>query len=182
MRELRLNQMRKYIILLLIFSFPILLLAQTIPVINGITAENKPIKIPQDLKGKYSLLCFASSLKAQADLESWLDPIYQKFIAKTGLMDDAYDINLFFIPIVTTSNAAFANSMKKKLKENTQTDLLPNILFCQGNEEEILKQLNMLKSDIPHFILLDKNANIIYRTSGKYTEEKFDAIDELIEM
>ena len=174
--------MRKYIILLLIISFPILLPAQTIPVINGITAENKPIKIPQDLKGKYSLLCFASSLKAQADLESWLDPIYQKFIAKTGLMDDAYDINLFFIPIVTTSNAAFANSMKKKMKENTQTDLLPNILFCQGNEEEILKQLNMLKSDIPHFILLDKNANIIYRTSGKYTEEKFDAIDELIEM
>ena len=174
--------MRKYIILLLIISFPILLPAQTIPVINGITAENKPIKIPQDLKGKYSLLCFASSLKAQADLESWLDPIYQKFIAKTGLMDDAYDINLFFIPIVTTSNAAFANSMKKKFKENTQTDLLPNILFCQGNEEEILKQLNMLKSDIPHFILLDENANIIYRTSGKYTEEKFDAIDELIEM
>lgn len=182
MRELRFIKMRKYKILLLIFSLPILVLAQTITDINGITAENKQIKIPQDLKGKYSLLCFASSLKAQADLESWLDPIYQKFIAKTGLMDFAYDLNLFFIPIVTTSNPAFANSMKKKLKENTQTDLLPNILFCQGNEEEILKKLNMLKSDIPHFILLDKNANIIYRTSGKYTEEKFDAIDELIEM
>lgn len=174
--------MRKYLFLILILSFPIILLAQTIPDINGMTAENKQIKIPQDLKGKYSLLCFASSLKAQADLESWLDPIYQKFIAKTGLMDDAYDLNLFFIPIATTSNAAFANSMKKKLKENTQADLLPNILFCQGNEEEILKQLNILKSDKPHFILLDKNAKIIYRTSGKYTEEKFDAIDELIEM
>ncbi len=158
------------------------MLAQTIPDINGMTAENKQIKIPQDLKGKYSLLCFASSLKAQADLESWLDPIYQKFIAKTGLMDDAYDLNLFFIPIATTSNATFANSMKKKLKENTQADLLPNILFCEGNEEEILKQLNILNSNIPHFILLDKNAKIIYRTSGKYTEEKFDAIDELIEM
>ena len=174
--------MRKYIFLILIFSFPILLLAQTIPDINGMTAENKQIKIPQDIKGKYSLLCFASSQKAQADLESWLDPIYQKFIAKTGLMDDAYDLNLFFIPIVTASNVAFANSMKKKLKENTQADLLPNILFCARNEEEILKQLKMFNSEIPYFILLDKNAKIIYRTSGKYTEEKFDAIDELIEM
>lgn len=182
MRGKRLRAMRKSIILVLIFSFPIILFAQTIPEIDGVTADNKKIKIPQDIKGKYSLLCFASSQKAQADLESWLDPIYQKFIAKTGLMDDAYDLNLFFIPIVTTSNAAFANSMKKKLKENTQSDLLPNILFCQGNEEEILKPLKMLNSDIPHFILLDKNAKIIYRTSGKYTEEKFDAIDELIEM
>ena len=182
MRRIRLIKVRKYVILVFILSLPILLFAQSIPEINGMTAENRPIKIPQDIKGKYSLLCFAASQKAQADLESWLDPIYQKFIAKTGLMDDTYDLNLFFIPIVTTSNSAFANSMKKKLKENTQVDLLPNILFCQGNEEEILKQLKMFKSDMPHFILLDKNANIIYRTSGKYTEEKFDAIDELIEM
>ena len=106
--------MRKYIILLLIISFPILLLAQTIPVINGITAENKPIKIPQDLKGKYSLLCFASSLKAQADLESWLDPIYQKFIAKTGLMDDGYDINLFFIEFAKAALEVVTIGMKNK--------------------------------------------------------------------
>lgn len=174
--------MRIYIFPIIIFSIPLLMYSQTIPEINGITAENKQIKIPQELRGKYSLLCFASSQKAQADLESWLNPIYQKFIAKTGLMDDAYDLNLFFIPIVTISNTAFANSMKKKFMENTQADLLPNILFCRGNEEEILQKLNMLKSDIPYFILLDKNAKIIYRTSGRYTEEKFDAIDELIEM
>lgn len=174
--------MRKYIILILIFSIPILLFAQIIPDINGITAENKKIQIPQNLIGKYSLLCFASSQNAQGDLEGWIEPIYQKFIAKTGLMDSVYDLNIFFIPIVTTSNTVVAKTMKKKLKENTQVDFHPYLLFCQGNEEEILKQLKMLKSDIPHFFLLDKNANIIYHTNGKYTEEKFDAIDELIEM
>ena len=60
--------------------------AQTIPDFTGETADNKNIKIPDDLKGKYSLLCFASSQKAQTELESWLDPVYQKFIAMSLIL------------------------------------------------------------------------------------------------
>ena len=155
--------------------------AQTIPDFTGETADNKNIKIPDDLKGKYSLLCFASSQKAQTELESWLDPVYQKFIAKTGLMDDMYDVNIYFIPVLTGTNVSFGASIKNKFKENTQEDLLPHVLFCNENGKDILTNLKMQKSDIPYFLLLDKDAKIIYRTSGGYTEEKFDAIDDLIE-
>ncbi len=155
--------------------------SQTIPEINGETGNNDRIKIPQDLKGKYSLLCFASSQKAQADLESWLDPVYQKFIAKTGLMDDMYDVNIYFIPILMGTNVSFASSMKKIFKENTQADLRSHVIFCNENSKNILKELKMENSEVPYFLLLDKDTKIIYRTSGSYTEEKFDAIDDLIE-
>ena len=135
--------MKVSLFLVLIFFLIRTSFSQTIPEINGETGDNDRIKIPQDLKGKYSLLCFASSQKAQTDLESWLDPVYQKYIAKTGLMDDMYDVNIYFIPI--------------------------------------LKELKMEKSEVPYFLLLDKDTKIIYRTSGSYNEEKFDAIDDLIQ-
>src|SRR3954468_21793126 len=91
---------------------------QALPQVTGETIGNKSLTFPNDLKGKFSLLCFASSQKAEADLQSWLDPVYQKYIAKTGIMDDMYDVNVYFVPVLTGTNLAFASSMKKKFKEN----------------------------------------------------------------
>jgi hypothetical protein len=155
--------------------------AQEMPEIDGETVDNASVKIPSDLRGKYSLLCFASSMKAQSDLESWLDPVYQKFIAKTGLMDDLYDVNVFFIPVLTGTNITFAATMRKKFRENAQEDLKPHVLFCNNQGSKILSALNIEKSEAPHLYLLDKEGRVLYKTSGKYTEEKFDQIDDLIE-
>lgn len=155
--------------------------AQTLPLIKGETTGNKQLTLPDDLKGKYSLLGFASTMKAQDELISWLDPVYQKFIAKTGLMDDLYDVNILFIPILTGTNVSFATSMKKKFRENAQEDLQDHVLFCKEDGKEILAQLNMTDRNTPYFLLLDKDSKIIYRTSGRFTEDKFDAIDDLIE-
>jgi len=172
----------KIITALLVFQlFSAILFAQVMPVIKVETTENKTVSIPADLSGKYSLLCFAASQKAEADLESWLDPVYQKYIAKTGLMDDMFDVNTFFIPVLTGTNISFAASIKKKFRDNTQEDLRSHLLFCTENGKEVLAELNMKESSVPYFLLLDKNGNIIYRTSGKYTEDKFDSIDALIE-
>lgn len=168
--------------LLFIFFFSLCTLyAQQFPEISGATIENKNVNLPADLKGKYSLLCFASSQKAESDLESWLDPVYQKFIAKTGIMDDMYDVNVYFVPVLTGTNLAFASSMKKKFKESAQEDLRPHVLFCDKDGKDLINKLNMERNEIPYFFLLNKEGQIVYRTNGRFTDEKFDAIDELIE-
>ena len=155
--------------------------AQPMQHITGETIDHQRVSIPEDTKGKYTLLCFASSTKAQSDLESWLDPIYQKFIAKTGIMDDAYDVNVFLIPLVKGSNQMFAEKMKKKFSETAQSDLRPHVLFSETNADQIISALRMSQSDVPYMFLLDKDGKIIYQTNGRFTEEKFDAIDDLIE-
>ena len=75
-----------------------------------------------------------------------LDPVYQKFIAKTGMMDDMYDVNVYFIPVLTGTNVSFATSMKNKFKENTQADLRQHVLFCNENSKNILRDLNLAVS------------------------------------
>jgi hypothetical protein len=171
----------KSIILSIILFISFAAQSQTLPVIKGETIENKSLSFPSDLKGKYSLLCFASSQKAENDLQSWLDPVYQKYIAKTGIMDDMYDVNVYFVPVLTGTNLAFAASMKKKFRESAQEDLKPHVLFCDQDGKEIIEKLNMSRNEVPYFFLLDKDGKIVYRTNGPFTDEKLDAIDELID-
>ncbi len=155
--------------------------AQIIEKISGETIDHRHVNMPDDVKGKYTLLCFASSTKAQKDLESWLDPVYQKFIAKTGLMDDMYDVNVFFMPLLKGGHDLFAEKMKSKFRETAQADLRPHVIFSESNTDQLLSALSMTRNEVPYIFLLDKEAKIIYRTNGAYTEEKFDAIDDLIE-
>jgi hypothetical protein len=173
--------MQKIILFIVVFIVSLTGKSQTIPVIKSETISKKDITIPADLKGKFSLLCFASSQKAQPDLESWLEPVYQKFVAKTGIMDDMYDVNVFFIPVLTGTNLTFKASIKRKFDENVQSDLKEHVIFCTENSKQVLASLNIQDDDVPYLFLLDKDGNVIYKTSGKYSDEKFEKIDDLLE-
>ncbi|HRH65853.1 MAG TPA: hypothetical protein PLU53_06115 [Bacteroidia bacterium] len=154
---------------------------QSVPVFKGTTADNKPMEIPTGVTGSYTLLCFASSPQSQTDLETWLEPVYNHYIAKTGIMDAAYDVNVFFIPVFKGANATMKSALKKKFRENAQADLWGHILFCDNDLSAVEEKLNMSKGNVPYFFLLDKSGQIVFRTSGAYSEEKFDAMDDKIE-
>ena len=154
--------------------------AQTVPSFSGTTAENKTISIPSCSKGKYVLICFASSKKAQADFESWLNPVYNRYIAKTGFMDDMFDVDVFFIPIFGGAEGAMQATVKRRFIETAQKDLWPHLVFAESGLKETLASLNMSNESVPYFFFLDKDGKIVYRTSGVFSEEKFDAIDELV--
>ena len=155
--------------------------AQTVPPFSGETLSHQTVAIPADTKGKFTFICFASSMKAQKELETWLDPVYNKFIAKTGLMDEFYDVNVFFIPIFKGANAGIQESVRKKFEETAQEDVRAHVLFCKGDLAEVTQVLGLQNDDSPVFFLLNKDGNIIYRATGAYSEAKMDKIDDLIE-
>lgn len=155
--------------------------AQKVPAFSGETLENKTINIPADTKGKYTFLCFATGMKAQKELETWLDPVYNKFVAKTGLMDDFYDVNVFFIPVFKGSNASYRETARKKFNETAQADIRSHVLFCRDELTDVLSTLNVQNDNTPYFFLLDSEGEVIYRTTGAFTEKKFEEIDDMIE-
>lgn len=155
--------------------------AQTIPFISGVTANDQPVRLPDAVKGKYAVLCFASSKDAQKDLETWMEPVYNHYIAKTGIMDDAFDVEVYFIPVFKGANAAMMESLKRRFRETAQQDLWPHVLFSKQDMKGILQDLKISDERVPYFFLLDKEGKIAYRTSGAYSEEKFDQLDDKIE-
>ena len=153
------------------------------PIMDTETVDNKKIKLPDSVKGKYTLLGLAYSKKSEDELNTWFQPVFEKFIQKSkGLMSSlTYDVNVYFVPMFTGINATLTGTAKRKALKNVDPQLLPYILFYKGELKPYKEILDFEKKDIPYFFVLDTSGKIVYSTSGKYTEEKLDDVEEKIE-
>lgn len=149
--------------------------------------DGKMVNIPNDTKGKYTVFAMAFSTAAENDLKTWINPVYNKFIgkvdaSKADVFDVTvdYDINLFFIPMFTGFNKLASKSSKDKIKEKTDKELYPYLLFYDGGKT-YKDELDFQKRDIPYFFVLDKAGKVVYTTSGKYDDKKMEKIIDIIE-
>lgn len=158
-------------------------IGKVFPAMEAETVEDQKVSLPDDTKGKFTLLGLAYSKKSEDELNSWFQPVFEKFIQKTsGLMSGfGYDVNVYFIPMFTGVNAAATGTAKRKALKNIDPQLLPYILFYKGELKMYKAELDFEKRDIPYFFVLDKNGKIVFATSGGYTESKMDQVEEVIE-
>lgn len=153
------------------------------PDMEAETVEDKKIMLPLDTKGKYTLVGLAYSKKSEDDLNSWFSPVYNKFVRKAkGMLEGmGYDVNVYFVPMFTGVNAAATGTAKKKALKNIDPVLLPYILFYKGELKTYKEALDFEKRDIPYFFVLDPNGKIVFATSGSFTEDKLDDVEDSIE-
>jgi hypothetical protein len=153
------------------------------PVMEAETVEDNKVTLPDDVKGKYTLLGLAYSKKSEDELNTWFEPVISKFVQKAeGLMAGmGYDVNVYFIPMFTGINAAATGTAKKKALKNMDPQLLPYILFYKGELKPYKEALDFERRDIPYFFVLDPFGKIVFATSGAYSEEKMDKVEEVIE-
>lgn len=158
-------------------------IGKTFPSMTAETVDDKKVQLPESIKGKYTLIGLAYSKKSEAELNSWFQPVFGKFIQKTnGLFSGfAYDVNVYFVPMFTGVNAAATGTAKRKAAKNIDPQLLPYVLFYKGELKSYKEALDFEKKDIPYFFVLDRDGKIVHATSGKYSEEKMDAIEEKLE-
>jgi hypothetical protein len=144
---------------------------------------DRKVTLPDDVKGKYTLIGMAYSKKSEDELNSWFGPVFEKFIQKSnGLLSGfGYDVNVYFVPMFTGVNAAATGTAKRKAAKNIDAQLLPYILFYRGELKSYKEALDFEKKDIPYFFVLDPQGKIVYATSGAYTDDKMDAVEEKIE-
>ncbi|MEI9919396.1 MAG: hypothetical protein WDO14_11410 [Bacteroidota bacterium] len=168
----------------LAFNLSAQVVGKMFPDMQAETVEDKKVSLPGDVRGKYTLLGLAYSKKSEDELNSWFNPVFSKFIQKAngGLMSGmGYDVNVYFVPMFTGINAAATGTAKKKAIKNVDPQLLPYILFYKGELKAYKEALDFEKKDIPYFFVLDPEGKIVYATSGKYTDEKMDEVEEHIE-
>jgi hypothetical protein len=153
------------------------------PAMAAETVEDKKINLPDAVNGKYTLLGLAYSKKSEDELNSWFQPVFQKFIQKNkGLFEGfGYDVNVYFVPMFTGINAAATGTAKKKALKNIDPNLLPYILFYKGELKPYKEALDFEKKDVPYFFVLDKDGKILYATSGAFSQKKMDEVEAVLE-
>lgn len=176
-----------FILSLLFLSSASLVKAQVVgkqfPAMEAETIDDNKVMLPNDVSGKYTLLGLAYSKKSEDELNSWFQPVFEKFIQKNKGLFEAfgYDVNVYFVPMFTGVNAAATGTAKKKAAKNIDPNLLPYILFYKGELKHYKEQLDFEKKDIPYFFVLDDAGKIVYATSGKFTTKKMDEIESVLE-
>jgi hypothetical protein len=158
-------------------------IGKSFPDMQAETVEDKVVTLPADISGKYTLLGLAYSKKSEEELNTWFQPVFEKFIQKNkGLFESfGHDVNVYFIPMFTGVNAAATGTAKRKAIKNVDPQLLPYILFYKGDLKPYKDALDFEKKDIPYFFVLDKDGKIVYATSGKYSQAKMNEVEEVLE-
>ena len=138
--------------------------------------------LPDSVKGKYSIIGVAFSKKAEESLKSWYQPAYQTFIQKKKTMfaSEVYNVNTYFVAVITGANKVAGEDVVKKIKENTQKELQPYILTYIGEFASYKKSLNITENDEPYFFILDEKGVIVHITKGAYTAAKLAEVEEVL--
>jgi hypothetical protein len=155
-------------------------IGQEFPPINGKDLNGSVISIPEDFKGKYTLVGLSYHQKAEDLLRSWFDPVFQKFVLKSGMFDDTYDVHVIFVPMFHGANKITFEKAFDSVKEKTDEKLYPYVMFYKGEIKSYKQKLSMDNKELPYLFLLDPEGKIIKTYRGRYREAYMDEIEDLL--
>ncbi len=170
------------IILSLFLSFSLLAQVKgTFPTLSGHTLEGTSITLPLASTKKYTIIGICYKRSAENDLKTWIQPMYETFVAKANNTDyfdvaNYFDVNYYFIPLISGFKKA-ANDFKA----STQKDLWKNVIDCDTDINVLKEQLKPADDNIPYFYVIDTAGKVVDVMSGKYTEDKMDKLQDAIE-
>ena len=93
-------------LIVLSLLLPISIFAQNgkkFPSIEGETLKDKKVVLPQDTKGKFTLIAVAYSKKSDDLLKGWYSPMYRTFVEPPEVAfipTDDYDVNMYFVALL----------------------------------------------------------------------------------
>ena len=153
---------------------------QQFPSLQGETADGRTVELPLKAPKAFTIIGLAYSQKAQPALEEWFEPAYLRFVAKHGLFAGAYDCEVYFVPLFTGLNKAAYEPSLKKFRKSAEPGIADHVVFCKAELDPLKSALGLLDKDAPYFFILDREGRIVYRTQGAFTDEKLEAMEEVL--
>lgn len=150
------------------------------PSLRGELADGRTLDLPGEPRTPYTVIGLAIGQKAQADLESWYEPAYLRFVAKHGLFASAYQTQVYFVPLFTGLNKGAYEPSLKKFRKGAAPEVLDHVVFAKAELEEVREALRLKDRDVPYFFVIDREGRIIHRSQGRFTDEKLEAIEEIL--
>lgn len=152
------------------------------PEMKVINLEGKEFNLPANAKGKQTIICLIYSQKTEKALQTWLQPMWSTFKHKNPLNPIAYDVNMYFVMMLSGIKDAASGMITKELKKNLDPQLQPYIALYQGPLKPYLSVLDFGKKDEPFFCIFDKEGNILHSVVGAYSDEKMEELENKLEM
>ena len=141
-------------------------------------AENTVI-LPDAFGGRYALTGLATTKRAEEELRTWQKPMYNKFVAKTGMMDEMFDVAVYFVPVFTGASKAAKGKVVKQLKKNNES-LVTDHLLIYSDDKASLTTLNLDERKSPYFFLTDPSGKIVWMAEGPFRQKYMEEIEAIL--
>lgn len=151
------------------------------PTLSGHTLESNLVNLPEKPAKKFTIIGICYKRSAEENLKTWIQPMYDVFVAKAKSTDyfdvaNYFDVNYYFIPLISGFKKAAAD-----FKAATQKELWANVVDCDTDIKLLKTELNPTDDNQPYFYVIDLSGKIVEVVSGKYSEAKMDKIQEAID-
>lgn len=155
------------------------------PDMQAETFTEKPLNLPADTKGKFTIIGMCFSKDAEADIQTWLNPLYNAYVVKhegdeaMGVGATA-DVNFYLMPKFSLLNQVFEGGSKKKIKDQTDKAFWANLMFYTSGLKDYKKTLEITETSQPVIFVLDATGKIVHYERGVCNEKKMSAIDDIV--
>lgn len=158
-------------------------LGEVFPELKGKSLAGTEVSIPANTMGKPTILGLAFSPKAEQDLQGWMQPLYDSFLAKHGGVFEAgnFDGHIYLAALLSGAASLAGKGLEEKAAKGTDAELRPHVLLSKQDAAPILKAVNASDKTKPYFIVLDSKGVVKSIVSGAYTEAKMDELTEKAE-
>lgn len=181
--------MKKIILLVLTLTFGSLNAqygkGKVFPEMQAETFTEKPLNLPVDTKGKFTIIGMCFSKDAEGDIQTWLNPLYNAYVVKhegdaAFGVEATADVNFYLMPKFSLLNQVFEKGSKNKIKSQTDKAFWPNLMFYTSGIKDYKKALDIQETSQPVIFVLDKDGKIVHYERGVCNEKKLSAIDDVV--
>ena len=172
--------MRNALLFISLFVTLPLLAQDVFPTLQGETANGVTVTLPVKTSSKFTIIGLAYGQKASPLLEEWYGPAYLRFVAKHGLFASAYEADVYFVPLFVGANKTAYEPSLRKFRKSAEPEIVDHVLFSKDDLEPLQKALGLDNKDIPYFFVLDASGRVIHRTQGTFSDEKLEAMEEVM--
>lgn len=150
--------------------------AQQFPLVQCQDVNGNVKTLDLSSKSKASVVFIQKKAKSGDMAESWIDPLVQKFIRKSGMLDAMFDADLIFVAYLNHIEAGMVEKSTKKVKEEIPAELHSGSYFSTESPEAL--ESIVLSGADSFIVVVSAEGRILGSVQGKYTEEKMELIED----
>lgn len=147
----------------------ITLLNNQFPSIKALDLAGKPVSLPNDCKGKPTLISVAFVQNAQYQIDTWAKPFMQRYVNDST----AY---YYEIPMLDVKNRLSQNFIDWGMRSGLPKEMHSKVMTYYGDLEPYRKALEMKDMNKAYLFLLNETGVIIYRNEGFAQPEQLKAL------
>jgi len=138
------------------------------PAVNAKTLAGQETIIPDDAAGKVTLVAVAFARESQAQLDSWLNPFYEKF----GSREDSM---FYEVPMISGGYKFMKMIIDGGMRGGLPEFKHKHVVTMYGDVDTYLQGLSLEKSN-GYAFLLDREGIIRWQQQGFSTEETLGSL------